>query len=38
LRHAGNKVIAGLELAVQVLNHFGKSVVRDSSLDAHRLE
>src|ERR1700682_3434684 len=38
LRHARNQIISGLEIAVQLLDQFGKSVVGDSGLDPHRLE
>src|SRR5713226_3047566 len=38
LRHAGDQIISGLDLAVQVLYQFGKSMVGDPSLDPHRLE
>src|SRR5216684_3332749 len=36
LRHAGDQIISGLDLAVRVLYQFGKSMVGDPSLDPHR--
>src|SRR5258707_9302436 len=38
LSHAGYQIIAGLQVAVKILDQLGKSMIRDPSLDTHRLQ
>jgi hypothetical protein len=38
LGYSGDKIIAGLEVTVQLLDQFGKGMIGNSSLDLHRLE
>src|SRR6266700_4137638 len=38
LGHASYQLISGLQIAVQVLDHLGKSMIGDPGLDPHRLK